>query len=871
MYSYSSYSQTCTTPILAPFSEGFENDGLIPDCWTNTLDNLPTGANVDDYEDWRFELIGQGPGNQAHVGNGGDLSGTTITNNYFAYADASGTDEGILISPMIDMTALTVPALSFYEISDKEDSVNSRLTVDVWDGAVWNTVAVFETNTNGWEQRVIDLSGLTFTGNAQIRFGFTEPNSGFDDDIAIDDVMVGELPSCINPITPIVSNITGTTVDITWTDQGSSASTNIELVNISDGEMFTGVATGVSATNVYNATGLSASSNYEYYIQADCGTSVSDWIGPYTFQTDILCFSPTNIFASNVTLTSADITWTDDASSTSDSVIEIGLQGFTPGTGAELVANTSSTGSLAVTTLTMNTVYDVYVRTNCGTDGYSLWSEATTFCSGYGAPYTETFENSGDIPNCWTMTGDEDWEFHDDGEPGNVGTNGVLTGVSASGGYYATVDASGSGGDIAYLFSPFVDVTTLTTPALSFYEISDSQTSANSTITVDVWDGAIWNTVGVYDTDTLGWERRIIDLTSYTFTGLAQVRFTFEEIIDPSGSRDDRAIDDVSFMELPSCLPTSSIAATNITEASADLTWTEYNGSTSWEIVIQEAGLTAPSMGTVTSTNPYAATSLMSGVTYEVFVRTDCGGAFSDWTSSEFTTTPTNDDCMNAIPLTVGTIYSDNPLDASLAGSTYDGMTTTCQDNTSGSIWYSLVVPANGSVIVETGDDSNAEFSGYDVFDTVIEVYSGVCGSLVALDCIDQVPGSGGNYSKIILTGQTAGDVLYVRVWGSNTNDPYLGFGIAAHQDPETLSVDDNTFEELLFTYFPNPIKNILTLNAKKAIENVDIYNMLGQNVMSSRPNTNISKLDVSNLQTGTYFVKVKIANATKTIRVIKQ
>ena len=46
---------------------------------------------------------------------------------------------------------------------------------------------------------------------------------------------------------------------------------------------------------------------------------------------------------------------------------------------------------------------------------------------------------------------------------------------------------------------------------------------------------------------------------------------------------------------------------------------------------------------------------------------------------------------------------------------------------------------------------------------------------------------------------------------------------------------------------------------------------MLGQEVLSATPNAVDSDLDMSSLQTGTYFVKVTIATVTKTIRVIKQ
>ena len=49
------------------------------------------------------------------------------------------------------------------------------------------------------------------------------------------------------------------------------------------------------------------------------------------------------------------------------------------------------------------------------------------------------------------------------------------------------------------------------------------------------------------------------------------------------------------------------------------------------------------------------------------------------------------------------------------------------------------------------------------------------------------------------------------------------------------------------------------------------MYNMLGQEVLRATPNTVDSDLDMYHLQTGTYFVKVTIANVTESIRVIKQ
>jgi outer membrane scaffolding protein for murein synthesis (MipA/OmpV family) len=123
---------------------------------------------------------------------------------------------------------------------------------------------------------------------------------------------------------------------------------------------------------------------------------------------------------------------------------------------------------------------------------------------------------------------------------------------------------------------------------------------------------------------------------------------------------------------------------------------------------------------------------------------------------------------------------------------------------------------------------------------------------------------------------------LSVVVIGQTTGGDVLGIitsnGLCASLDvtgaevivDEELSIEDNAKQPAL-SYFPNPVKNTLTLNAQNSIENVMMYNMLGQEVMKVNPNAIESTIDMSSLQTGFYFVKVTISNVTQTIRVIKK
>ncbi|MFK7833921.1 MAG: T9SS type A sorting domain-containing protein [Winogradskyella sp.] len=123
---------------------------------------------------------------------------------------------------------------------------------------------------------------------------------------------------------------------------------------------------------------------------------------------------------------------------------------------------------------------------------------------------------------------------------------------------------------------------------------------------------------------------------------------------------------------------------------------------------------------------------------------------------------------------------------------------------------------------------------------------------------------------------------LGVIVFGTTTGGDVLGLvttnNLCASLDvtgapitvEDLLSVGDEA-NVAAFTYFPNPVQNTLTLNARNTIETVTMYNMLGQEVLRVTPNSVDSDLDMSTLESGPYFVQVTIASVTQTIRVIKQ
>jgi hypothetical protein len=109
------------------------------------------------------------------------------------------------------------------------------------------------------------------------------------------------------------------------------------------------------------------------------------------------CFVPTGYtFITAPTTTTAGIGWTAPTSGSAPVgyQFEYGLEGFTQGTGTTL---TPTTTSVSLTSLAPSSVYSFYVRTNCGTGSYSLWSGPITFNTIFEPvtpPYNTGFEKS---------------------------------------------------------------------------------------------------------------------------------------------------------------------------------------------------------------------------------------------------------------------------------------------------------------------------------------------------------------------------------------------------------------------------------------------------------------------------------------------
>ena len=82
------------------------------------------------------------------------------------------------------------------------------------------------------------------------------------------------------------------------------------------------------------------------------------------------------------------------------------------------------------------------------------------------------------------------------------------------------------------------------------------------------------------------------------------------------------------------------------------------------------------------------------------------------------------------------------------------------------------------------------------------------------------------------------------------------------------IGTDD--FAENKFSVYPNPVKDMLNIKSTAAVDNVTVYDILGKVVLQENPGKISPAINMSNLASGSYLVKVTIGNSSKTVKVLK-
>ena len=87
----------------------------------------------------------------------------------------------------------------------------------------------------------------------------------------------------------------------------------------------------------------------------------------------------------------------------------------------------------------------------------------------------------------------------------------------------------------------------------------------------------------------------------------------------------------------------------------------------------------------------------------------------------------------------------------------------------------------------------------------------------------------------------------------------------------DDLILGTTTSEISTVSYYPNPVKDVLHLNAKGAINSVTVYTITGQQVANISKNTNNTEINVSNLASGVYLIKITSNGSVENLKIVKQ
>ncbi len=353
---------------------------------------------------------------------------------------------------------------------------------------------------------------------------------------------------------------------------------------------------------------------------------------------NVTCPKVNTLVAENVTPNSATLTWTDNSTGATYTVMN----------GSTVVASGLTGTSYNLTGLTGNTDYTYSVVVNCSATEESAPKSVsfTTPCDYEAIPFVESFDANLNTNQCWLgATGITAAEVFAGASLtyGNASTGWSYQSSASNGlpaGHYRVNIYSTS--CKRWIITPTIDLTTAASAQLSFdaaftaYSGTavasgfESNSSQAFMVLISTDNGATWlesnatkwqNEGGDYTLASLAstdYIEQTINLNAY----LGQtIRIAFYAQSTVSGGDNNIHIDNVVVDVMPTCFKVTNLAVSNITDATATLTWTDaINTGASYTIYNGDEVVATVPAGTYT----YDITGLTALTNYEFSVVANC-------------------------------------------------------------------------------------------------------------------------------------------------------------------------------------------------------------------------------------------------------
>ncbi len=217
---------------------------------------------------------------------------------------------------------------------------------------------------------------------------------------------------------------------------------------------------------------------------------------------------------------------------------------------------------------------------------------------------------------------------------------------------------------------------------------------------------------------------------------------------------------------------------------------------------------------------------------------------------------PANDECANAESVTAFPFTSSVDATSSTNNGGFIDVAG-CGGAMNDGVWYTMVGDGSNVTI-------NVEPAGWDA---KIAVYTGSCGTFT---CIAEANnGLEGNTETETFTS-IAGTTYFINIGHPSGASDFAEGVFNLDISLSGLSIDDLVSKG--FSYFPNPVRGELKMNANENIKSINVYNMIGQEVKRiALSNVFSYKLDMSDLSDGVYFIRAEVGESTGTFKVIKK
>jgi hypothetical protein len=557
-----------------------------------------------------------------------------------------------------------------------------------------------------------------------------------------------------------------------------------------------------------------------------------------TISAPVACPQPSALAASSITASSANLSWNIGCSETMWDV-HVTTSGSGAPTGTP--SNPDVSSPFSVSGLVPGTVYEFYVRADCQTNGTSLWTGPFTFT---------TSPANDDCPAAVQLT------------VGSVFADNAVTGTNVS----ATNSnppapgcASLLGGDVWYKVTvPISGSVTLETGFVSLSPISDTGMA--------VYSGTcgLLTLVQCDDDSSANGNFSLVSLTGRTPGEVLYVN-VWEYANDAFGQFQVSAYDCPSFVPAPTGNSTQVFcSAATVLDLYVD------GNSIKWYAL--------PTGGTALSDTD----SLVDGTTYYASQTIDCEGYNRFAVTVVLSSFPvvsniTLDNCSNVFDLTSAnsSITSETNVTFTYFIDSFDA-----DNNTNPIVTPAAFTGTDDQIIYVKVNNNNGCYSIAELTLNIITTLAPT-GDAAQTYCNATLADLVVNGISILwYDASTAGNVLLptttlvsgTTYYASQTENSCESTARLAIAVTEDCSLATNDLDNSKFKYYPNPVKNVLNLSYSQNISKIQIMNIIGQEVLSKSMNTNQSQVDMSQLPSGTYLVRVTAENnLVKVIKVVKQ